>query len=53
MEEPVTEIRSDLVDLTGVALDVLASSADPELALATAPLLRQIDNPGTSVGHDS
>jgi hypothetical protein len=54
MEEPVTAIRSDLVDLTGVALDVLASSEDPELVLATGPLLRQIDSPSSSIGgHDS
>lgn len=54
MEVPVTAIRSDLVDLTGVALDVLASSDDPELMLATGPLLRQIDSPSSSIGgHDS
>ena len=50
----MTEIRSDLVDLTGVTLDVLASSDDPQLALATEPLLRQIDSPSSSVGgHNS
>ena len=46
----MTEIRSDLVDLTGVLLDVLASSDDPELALATEPLLQQIDSASSSIG---
>ena len=54
MEEPMTEIHSDLVDLTGVTLDVLASSDDPQLVLATEPLLQQIDNPSSSIGgHNS
>lgn len=54
MRDHLTEIRSDLVDLSGVALDALASSDDPDLALATRPLLRQIDSPSSSVGgHDS
>jgi hypothetical protein len=51
MDESIT---SDLVDLAGLSLVTLDSYEDDVLAPATAPLLRQIDNPTNSVGgHNS
>jgi hypothetical protein len=54
MDASVAEITSDLADLTGVTLAMLDSYDDRVLAPATAPLLRQVDNPTNSVGgHNS
>jgi hypothetical protein len=51
MDESIT---SDLVDLAGLTLATLDSYGDDVLAPATAPLLRQIDNPTNSIGgHNS
>jgi hypothetical protein len=54
MDEAATEITSELVDLAGLTLAALDSYEEGALALAIAPLLRQIDNPTNSVGdHNS
>lgn len=53
MDESAAEVTSDLVDLGGYSLAMLDSYGDSVLAPAIAPLLRQIDNPTNSVGHNS
>lgn len=51
MDEAVTEITSDLVNLDGLNLAALSSYKEEALAPAIAPLLRQIDNPTNSIGN--
>ncbi|MGW0909440.1 hypothetical protein [Streptomyces sp. NPDC002853] len=45
MTEPMTAIKSDVVDLEGVSLEVLLSLDGDMLAEPMARLLRQIDAP--------
>ncbi|MEU3739700.1 MULTISPECIES: hypothetical protein [unclassified Streptomyces] len=60
MTEPMTAIKSDVVDLEGVSLEALLSLDGDTLAEPMARLLRQIDdprhyfadyNPSTSTGE--
>ena len=54
MNESEDEIASDLVDLGGLTLAALDSYDDSIFGPSLAPLLRQIDNPTSSVGgHNS
>jgi hypothetical protein len=54
MDESVAEIGSDLVNLAGVTLEALDSYEGSVLDAALKPLLRQIDDPKSSIGgHDS
>lgn len=54
MNEAVTEITSELIDLTGLTLAELGSYTQKAITPAIAPLLRQIDNPTNSIGgHNS
>ncbi|MGB8941166.1 MAG: hypothetical protein WCD21_13170 [Streptomyces sp.] len=60
MTEPMTAMKSDVVDLEGVSLEALLSLDGDTLAEPMARLLRQIDdprhyvadyNPSTSTGE--
>ncbi|HVV24767.1 MAG TPA: hypothetical protein VHF06_35380 [Pseudonocardiaceae bacterium] len=54
MDERAAEMTSDLVDLDGMSLAALDSYNRDVLTQAAEHLLRQIDNPTTSVaGHSS
>ena len=54
MDGSVAEVVSDLVNLDGLTLAALESYEDAIFASALAPLLRQIDNPTSSIGgHNS
>lgn len=54
MDESVVEVASDLINLDGLTLAALESYEDAMFATALAPLLRQIDNPTSSIGgHNS
>jgi hypothetical protein len=54
MNESEAEIASDLINLDGLRLAALDSYDNAIFAPALAPLLRQIDNPTSSIGgHNS
>jgi hypothetical protein len=54
MDQTTTVITSDLVNLDGLTLAELSSYDETALAATLAPLLRQIDDPTSSVGgHNS
>jgi len=50
MEQSADQVEADLIDLTGVTLDRLASLDDASLAAAVERLVREVDRPSSSIG---